>query len=309
MKTQSKILSMILVIALVMMVGLTTVALTACGGEKNILVISREDGSGTRDAFDGLVKSTDGDKLSSESVTFVETAEYLSKTGDVMVKVAANTNALGYISLGSLDDSITALTVGGVEATAENVIDGTYSMSRPFVIMTNASVTLQSATSDFHSFLQTADAQEIVEGDYVQNTEMTATYTAPTVALTGTVNLCGSTSVQPLMEELVNEYKDIAGSMVSGVTFSLNCTGSSAGVSGAATDTTGNTIGMSSSAVTSSNDSYNLVNQFDIARDAIAVVVNNDNDYITDISSTELFDIYTGAVTTFSEVVANREVA
>lgn len=126
------------------------VGLTACnGGEKNILVISREDGSGTRDAFDGLILNEAGASLKKDasgnaytSSPLVKSAEILSKTGDVITKVSSTKTAIGYISLGSLSNTVKAVSVNGIAASAETVLNGTYALKRPFVIVTSNSATM-----------------------------------------------------------------------------------------------------------------------------------------------------------------------
>ncbi|MDD4832491.1 MAG: substrate-binding domain-containing protein [Clostridia bacterium] len=293
---------MVIVLALV----ISASAFAACAEEKNILVISREDGSGTRDAFDGLVKSSDGATLKKDAAgnsysesPFVETALFLSKTGDVITKVSQTKTAIGYISLGSLNDTVKALTVEGVEATAANVTNGSYKLWRPFVIVTSKSVSLTAAAADFILYLQSTQAQTIVaENKYVNDTA-TASYTAPVQAITGVIVVRGSTSVDPLMAELIADYLSIGGAKVSGIDFQVDAQGSSHGIAAAKEDTTGNVIGMSSSAIKSAD--AEVLNQFDIAKDAVAIVVNNANS-ISNITLQQLFDIYTGEITKFSQL-------
>lgn len=306
MKTKSKKIITILaaVLCVVMAVGMTA-AFTACGigGEKDILVISREDSSGTRDAFDSLV-AKDGIKLKDSEMT--QSVEILSKTGDVITKVSAVESAIGYISLGSMSDTVKALSVGGVAATADNVKTDTYKLWRPFVIMTNKAKTeageLTAAAKDFLGYLKSTTAQTIVSADYVTVTAAEA-YAAPAEAVSGSVVIRGSTSVEPLMGKLIADYQAKGGSKVTGVTFDMQCQGSSYGISAAKEDTAnGNVIGLSSSAIKSA-DSASL-SHFDVAQDAIAVIVNKANT-VSDIAVSRLYDIYTGTVTKFSELSAD----
>ncbi len=293
-----KLKKILTTIAVIMVAALSFACVTACTtSEKEIYVIAREDGSGTRDAFDSLIKDEDGTSLATTGV--YSAATLLSSTGNVLTTVASNATAIGYVSLGSLNDTVKAISVDGVEASSENVLNGSYSLQRPFVIMTNVDVTLTDATADFLLYLTSSQAQEIVvEAGYVEQAS-SYTYTAPTTALSGTIVLRGSTSVDPLMVDLIADYISIAGSMVSSVTFDLETTGSSAGSSAVKADTTGNVIGMRSSAVSSSDAAY--FNQFDIALDAVAVIVNADND-ITNITTAELYAVYTGSTKLFSEL-------
>nr|HPG92712.1 substrate-binding domain-containing protein [Clostridia bacterium] len=263
---------MVIILALV----ISSSVFMACGEEKDILVISREDGSGTRDAFDGLIKSDSGASLKKDAEgnsytesPFVATTLFLSKTGDVITKVNQTKTAIGYISLGSLNDTVKALTVEGVEATAANVINGTYKLWRPFVIVTNNSVALTEATADFMTYLQSTQAQTIVSENKYVNVTATNTYTAPVQALSGVIVIKGSTSVDPLMAELIADYLSIGGAKVSGIDFQVDAQGSSHGIAAAKEDTTGNVIGMSSSAIKTADATE--LNQFDIAKDAVAI--------------------------------------
>ena len=130
MKTSKKVI--FVMIALV--IALTAV-LAACGGEKDIAVIARTSGSGTRDAFESIVKSEDGTAL--KDAGLMKGALEQDKTSTVISLVSSTETGIGYVSLGSVDDSVKVLKVEGVEATAENVLSGDYKMQRPFVIMTS----------------------------------------------------------------------------------------------------------------------------------------------------------------------------
>jgi phosphate transport system substrate-binding protein len=277
-------------------------SLSACniGGEKDILVVSREDGSGTRDAFDSLIQDDAGITLKKSTMT--SAAEILSKTGDVMIKVASVKSAIGYISLGSLDDSVKALKIDGVAPSAETVKNDTYKLWRPFVIMTNKAKTddnsLTAATKDFMLYLASSEAQAVVAGSYV-SVDSLAQYSAPDELLSGTVIIRGSTSVEPLLNKLIADYLEIGGGKVSGITFDLQCQGSSYGLSAVKADSTGNVIGLSSTAVKAADEGE--ISHFDVALDAIAVIVNKDNS-IENITVADLFKIYTGAVAKYSEL-------
>lgn len=297
----------IAIICIMLVAVLATVGLTACNhGEKDILVISREDGSGTRDAFDGLIKNAEGASLKKdadgnkyETSPIVKSAEILSKTGDVITKVAATKTAIGYISLGSLNDTVKALTVDGVTASAATVLDGSYKLKRPFVIVTSNSASITAATADFLKFLASSDAQVIVNADkYVTQASDTA-YAAPAETLNGTVVIKGSTSVDPLMDDLIAKYLEIGGARVSQIAFEKDAQGSSHGISAAKADTVGNVIGMSSSAIKTAD--AGSLNQITIALDAVAIVVNNSNS-LNNVTIEQLFGIYTGTITKYSQL-------
>lgn len=297
MKTSKKVI--FVMIALV--IALTAV-LAACGGEKDIAVIARTSGSGTRDAFESIVKSEDGTAL--KDAGLMKGALEQDKTSTVISLVSSTKTGIGYVSLGSVDDSVKVLKVEGVEATAENVLSGDYKMQRPFVIMTSKAMgeNLTAATKDFLAFLRSTQAQDVVEEEgYVKQDEGATEYTAPASAVSGTVSISGSTSVDPLMDKLIGKYKEIGGASVAGVEISKNCQGTSHGISAVKADKTGNVIGLGSSAVKEADEAE--IAHFEIALDAIAVIVNPENT-LEDITIAQLFDIYTGKIVKFSALSA-----
>ena len=297
MKTSKKVI--FVMIALV--IALTAV-LAACGGEKDIAVIARTSGSGTRDAFESIVKSEDGTAL--KDAGLMKGAIEQDKTSTVISLVSSTETGIGYVSLGSVDDSVKVLKVEGVEATAENVLSGDYKMQRPFVIMTSKAMgeNLTAATKDFLAFLRSTQAQDVVEEEgYVRQDEGATEYTAPASAVSGTVSISGSTSVDPLMDKLIGKYKEIGGASVAGVEISKNCQGTSHGISAVKADKTGNVIGLGSSAVKEADEAE--IAHFEIALDAIAVIVNPENT-LEDITIAQLFDIYTGKIVKFSALSA-----
>ena len=297
MKTSKKVI--FVMIALV--IALTAV-LAACGGEKDIAVIARTSGSGTRDAFESIVKSEDGTAL--KDAGLMKGALEQDKTSTVISLVSSTETGIGYVSLGSVDDSVKVLKVEDVEATAENVLSGDYKMQRPFVIMTSKAMgeNLTAATRDFLAFLRSTQAQDVVEEEgYVRQDEGATEYTAPASAVSGTVSISGSTSVDPLMDKLIGKYKEIGGASVAGVEISKNCQGTSHGISAVKADKTGNVIGLGSSAVKEADEAE--IVHFEIALDAIAVIVNPENT-LEDITIAQLFDIYTGKTVKFSALAA-----
>lgn len=297
MKTSKKVI--FVMIALV--IALTAV-LAACGGEKDIAVIARTSGSGTRDAFESIVKSEDGTAL--KDAGLMKGAIEQDKTSTVISLVSSTETGIGYVSLGSVDDSVKVLKVEGVEATAENVLSGDYKMQRPFVIMTSKAMgeNLTAATKDFLAFLRSTQAQDVVEEEgYVRQDEGATEYTAPASAVSGTVSISGSTSVDPLMDKLIGKYKEIGGASVAGVEISKNCQGTSHGIAAVKADKTGNVIGLGSSAVKEADEAE--IAHFEIALDAIAVIVNPENT-LEDINIAQLFDIYTGKIVKFSALSA-----
>ena len=299
MKTSKK--AILVIIALIESL---TAKLAACGGEKDIAVIARTSGSGTRDAFESIVKSEDGTAL--KDAGLMKGALEQDKTSTVISLVASTKTGIGYVSLGSVDDTVKVLKVEGVEATSANVLSGDYKMQRPFVIMTNKALTeagsLTAATQDFLKFLRSTQAQEIVEEEgYVKQEEGAEEYTAPAAAVTGTISISGSTSVDPLMDKLIGKYKEIGGANVAGVEISKNCQGTSHGIAAVKADTAGNAIGLGSSAVKAADEAE--IAHFEIALDAIAIIVHPENT-LEDITIAQLFDIYTGKIVKFSALAS-----
>lgn len=286
-----------ILISVFLVCAMSIAAFTACdkNAEKSINVIGRDSASGTREAFESLIKNSDGTKLEGK---MTQKAEELEATSAVIAKVQSNKTAIGYISLGSLDDSVKAVKVNGVAPTVENVQNGSYVLYRPFVIITNNTLTegdnLTAATKDFLNYLKSDKASKIVaDNGFVPNTDNNQTFSSDKSA--GTVIIRGSTSVEKVMTILMDGYKKLNPN----VTFDINCQGSGAGRTAAKDDTAGNVIGMSSSAIKAEDAGYFA--QFDLAQDAVVVIVNKAN-AIDNLTIQNLYDIYTGAVTRFSEI-------
>lgn len=273
--------------------AITVFAFTGCAnGSKNILVVCREAASGTREAFDKYVGLT-ADELTSDK-------EEYSSTGNVREKVANTKTAIGYISLASVDDSVKALKVEGVEATEENVREGKYKIQRPFLLLTNKSVTLTAAAKDFFDYAtsKTAEAAIIKEkGITTADFDTRKDYVVPADAISGTVILKGSTSMEDMIKYLVAEYKKLGGDKVSAVQFTFDFPGSSGGRTAAKEDTTGNVIGLASSA--KADAAYT---ETTLCLDAVAVIVNKNNDKISDVNAQTLKDIYTGKIKKFEDI-------
>ena len=195
-----KIFKAILAIGIIGAMALGFAACGGNGGSDAIAVISREEGSGTRGAFVELT-GVEVDKVDKTVVT----AEISSSTAVVMQTVAGNKAAIGYISLGSLDSSVKAVKVDGVEATADNVKNGTYPICRPFNIATKGD--LSDAAKDFIAFIQSDEGQQVVTDKGCVSTGSTGAFTSGNP--TGTVVIEGSSSVTPVMEKLAEAYMAI----------------------------------------------------------------------------------------------------
>lgn len=274
------------IFALILGAVITAATLASCGnsGSDTITVVSREDGSGTRSAFVELMGILQDDK----DMTY-ERAEISNSTSVVMSTVAGNANAIGYISLGSLNDSVKAVNVDGVEATVDNIKSGSYKVSRPFNIATKDD--LSDLAKDFINFILSTDGQAIVAEDYIA-LDATESYTPS--GLTGKITLAGSTSVSPLMEQLAAAYKELNPD----VTIEIQQSGSSAGIQSAIEGVCD--IGMASREIKEDEINAGLTPTV-IALDGIAVIVNNDNE-VSDLTSEQIKNIYTGEVTSWSDV-------
>ncbi len=258
--------------------------------DQDITVISREDGSGTRGAFIELTgveeKNADGQKVDNTT----EAAAIQSSTNGVMTAVANDETAIGYISLGSLNDTVKAVTVGGVEASAATVKDGSYVLSRPFNIVTNSEATDPVAV-DFIAYCLSADGQAIAtDNGYIGNDGETFTSAQPE----GKITVGGSSSVSPLMEKLIEAYKTVNPN----AELELLTTDSTTGVSGALDGTY--TIGMASRELKDSEVEGGAQATV-LALDGIAVVVNPDNS-TDDLTVDQIKGIYTGELTVWSDV-------
>lgn len=257
-----------------------------CGSQnEKITVVSREDGSGTRSAFSELMGIVKDDK---DNTT--DTAEVTNSTSVMLTTVAGNKAAIGYVSLGSLNDTVKAIKVDGVEATAENVKAGKYAVSRPFNIVTGKDLT--PLAQDFISYILSTDGQAVVdEKGYISVTQGEA-YKAS--GQTGTLTIAGSTSVAPLMEVLADKYM----ALNSGVKIEIQQSGSSAGITSAVEGVC--QIGMASRELKDSETAKG-VTATKIAMDGIAVIVNKDNS-CSELTSDQIRKIYTGETTQWSDL-------
>lgn len=274
--------------------ALMVLGLAGCGGGSqessdgagDITVISREEGSGTRDAFVEItgVMEDDVDRT-------VDTAEISNSTSVVTQSVAGNEAAIGYISLGSMSDEVKSIKLNGVEATVDNVKSGDYELQRPFNIVTKGE--LEKLPQDFVDFIMSADGQAIIEEEgYIAVSDGAEQYEAS--GLEGTITLAGSTSVAPVMEVLADKYKELN----EGVTIEIQQTGSGAGIQSTIEGVCD--IGMASRELKDEEASEGLDSQ-EIALDGIAVIVNTAN-AVEDLSMDQLMKIFTGKITSWSEL-------
>ncbi len=263
-------------------------ASTSPSGE--VSVYSREDGSGTRGAFIELFgieeKDANGDKVDLTTPT----AAITNSTSVMMTSVAGDANAIGYISLGSLNNTVKALSIDGAEATAENVKSGTYKVARPFNIVTKDGVS--DVAQDFIDYIMSSDGQKVVEENgCISVADNADSYKAS--GKSGKIVIAGSSSVTPVMEKLAEAYK----ALNPDVAIEVNQSDSTTGVNMATEGTCD--IGMVSREL---KDSESGVKATVIAQDGIAVIVNPDAS-IDELTSDQVKGIYTGELTTWEDVV------
>lgn len=258
--------------------------------DQDITVISREDGSGTRGAFIELTGVEEKNDAGEKVDMTTEAAAIQSSTNGVMTAVANDETAIGYISLGSLNDTVKAVTVGGVEATAENVSNGTYTLARPFNIVTNGEPT-DAVAVDFIAYCMSPEGQALAtEEGYIggEGTEFTSTQPS------GSITVGGSSSVSPLMEKLIEAYAAVNPN----ATIEMLTTDSTTGVTGALDGTY--TIGMASRELKDTETAEGATATV-LAMDGIAVVVNPANS-TADLTVDQIKSIYTGETTVWADV-------
>ncbi|MBQ7761236.1 MAG: substrate-binding domain-containing protein [Clostridia bacterium] len=305
------------IFAIILAIGMLLtgmLSMTSCGVEKNITVVAREQSSGTREAFDKVV--TNGEHFLMEKdeqgeYVFYTTVEAIfpNSTGVVLSTVASDVNAIGYISLGSVNDSINVIKVNGILPTNETVLDGSYKIQRPFVIMTNSTITLTERAQDFMNYVKSSEAKahtDVAGAVFLEDSTKRANedkspipvieYTRLSTLPKGEkIVVRGSTSMEKLINSLAKGYADMYGVDPANI-FDIELEGSSVGRKAVENDTVGNVIGLSSASVNQNN-----VESFNICLDAVAVIVNKDNN-IDNLTLEQLYRIYTGEIRKFSEI-------
>ena len=306
-------------VAVLLITGIMAVAMTACGSSnsgtdnsgstdgtaktessadadsdwdntRDITVVSREDGSGTRGAFVelfGIEEEVNGENVDMTT----EEANITNSTSVMMSTVAQDEYAIGYISLGSLDDSVKAVKIDGSEATAENIKNGSYKISRPFNIATKED--LSDAAQDFEDFILSTEGQKVVEDNKYIPLDDVSDYKSN--GASGKVVVAGSSSVSPVMEKLKEAYQAVNSDVEVEIQTSDSTTGMQNAIDGVCD------IGMASRELKDSEKEAGLTPTV-IAMDGIAVVVNNDNP-TDELSSDQVKSIFTGDVLTWDEAL------
>lgn len=267
-----------------------TAAPTASATTGAITVTSREEGSGTRGAFIELFGVEQKDASGNKVDYTIDSADVTNSTQVMMTSVSQDPLAIGYISLGSLNDTVKALEIDGAAATVENIKDGSYKISRPFNIATKGDVS--AVAQDFIDFILSSDGQAVVEANgYIPSSDNSA-YSGSKPS--GKVVVAGSSSVTPVMEKLKEAYLKVNPNATVEVQQSDSTTGMTSTIDGICD------IGMASRELKDSEKSAGL-NDTVIATDGIAVIVNKENT-VDGLTAQQVKDIYTGAVTDWSEV-------
>lgn len=256
---------------------------------KEISVNSREDGSGTRGAFIELFgveeKAADGTKVDNTTVE----ANITNSTSVMMTSVAGDPYAIGYISLGSLNDTVKAVKIDGAEATTDNVSNGTYKVARPFNIVTKDG--LSDVAKDFVDYIMSAEGQDIIEQNgYIKIDQNAAAYAGSKPE--GKIVVAGSSSVSPVMEKLKEAYLGVNTNADIEIQTSDSTTGVTSTQEGICD------IGMASRDL---KDTETGVTATTIAQDGIAVIVNNENP-VENLTSDQVKSIFTGETTVWADV-------
>ncbi|MDR2487035.1 MAG: substrate-binding domain-containing protein [Clostridiales Family XIII bacterium] len=258
---------------------------------KAIEVISREDGSGTRTAFIELFGVEVKDDAGNKSDMTTDEAVIAKATDVMMTNVTNNPYAIGYISLGSLNDSVKALEIDGAAASAENVKNGSYGISRPFNIVTKGEAA--GLAKDFIAFILSAEGQQVVADGYIAIDDAAAAYAGDKPA--GKITVAGSSSVTPIMEKLREAYLAIN----TGAEIEIQMSDSSAGITGTIDGTCD--IGMASRDL--KDEEATQVGATQIALDGIAVIVNKENP-LTGLAKDQVRMVYTGEATAWGDISA-----
>lgn len=253
-----------------------------------ISVISREDGSGTRGAFIELFGIEQKNSAGKKVDYTTDEATITNSTAVMLTSVASDKYAIGYVSLGSLNNSVKALKIDGADATVANIKNGSYKISRPFNIAVKDN--LSAAAQDFVNYILSKDGQKVIEANkYIKVSD--ASFKSTQAG--GKVVVAGSSSVSPVMEKLIESYKAVNPN----AKIELQTSDSTTGVTNAASGTCD--IGMASRALKDSEKAKGL-KEITIAIDGIAVIVNKENE-MNDASKDFIRDIYVGKITKWND--------
>lgn len=258
---------------------------------QTINILSREDGSGTRGAFIELFgieeKAADGTK---KDMTSIE-SDIVNKTDVMLTSVAGDPYSIGYVSLGSLNDNVKAVKIDGVEASSENIKNGTYAISRPFNIATKGDP--DGVTKDFIDFIMSKEGQAIISDSYIAVDDQAAAYTGTKPE--GKIIVAGSSSVTPIMEKLKEAYAAINSNAVIEVQMSDSTAGMTGAIDGICD------IGMASREL--KDEEKAQLTALPIALDGIAVVVNQENP-LDNLTKDQVKAMFVGQLVVWTGVIS-----
>ncbi|TAH63123.1 MAG: phosphate ABC transporter substrate-binding protein [Gottschalkiaceae bacterium] len=285
---------LILLMLLIMVVSVAFVGCsnseTGFNAKKEISVISREDGSGTRGAFIELLHIEEKDSSGKKVDNTTKEAIIANKTDVMLTNVSGDTYAIGYVSLGSLNDNVKALMIDDSAANVENIKNGSYKIARPFNIAIKGEAT--GLKKDFIDFILSLEGQAVVAKSYIQINDNAPVYNSTKPS--GKIVVAGSSSVTPIMEKLKEAYIAINPNATIEIQQSDSSTGMQAAIDGTCD------IGMASRDLKDSEKE--LLNSMEIALDGIAVIVNNENP-LKNLTSEDVKKIFTGEYTTWDTVL------
>jgi phosphate transport system substrate-binding protein len=258
------------------------------GPDAPITVVSREEGSGTRAAFEELVMAYKDEAGESQEKVITEKALLQQSNGQVRTTIATTPNTIGFLSFGFLDDSTRGVAINHALPLVVNVTAGSYPIARPLNMLTKGAP--NALAQAFLDYILSEAGQEIVAEDYIP-----VLYT-PLTGLSGSLSLAGSTTVQPLAEVLAEAFMELNPDVV----IEIQGGGSSVGVTSAGEGTTD--IGNASRAIKDSEfEQFPDLQVFTIARDGIAIVTNP-GVQLPSLTVEQVRDIFAGEITNFSEV-------
>lgn len=266
--------------------------LTSCGNTSrgDITVVSREDGSGTRGAFIELFGVEEKDENGNKIDKTYDRAETTNSTSVMMMTIQGNKNAIGYLSLGSLNNTVKAVKIDGAVASAENIKNGTYKISRPFNIATKEEIS--ESAQDFINFIMSAEGQAVIEDNGYISEGNTGTFSSTKPS--GKITVAGSTSVAPAMEKLKEAYVKINTNATIEIQQNDSTTGMNSVIEGICD------IGMASREIKSSESDKGIKSTV-IAMDGIAVIVNNESK-VESLTSEQVKKIFIGEIKSWDEI-------
>ena len=284
-------------LALIMSAALSGLLAVGCGSEafsakEDITIVSREDGSGTRGAFVELFGIEEKDESGEKVDRTTTDAQTTNNTSVMMTTVSGDMYAIGYISLGSLNNTVKAVKIDGVEPTVDNVKNETYKIARPFNIAYKEDA-LSDAAKDFINYIMSSEGQQIITDNGYISIDGAQPYSGNNTG--GKIVIAGSSSVSPVMEKLAEAYKKINAD----ADIEIQTNDSTAGMTSAADGVCD--IGMASREL-KDNELESGLTPLVIAMDGIAVIVNNDNP-ASDISSDEIKSIYIGEIGNWESII------